>query len=99
MAPLHFASFRGAEGLRGEVPKGTPGKAVRPTGRTCSTARGGHLGGWVGRFGRPQSPTKGKLDGTLPPNGPVGSSEHLGPRGRWWPPTSVGGEPEVSRTL
>jgi hypothetical protein len=38
---------------------GTPGKAVRRTGRTWSYGRKGHLAVRAGRLGTPQSPTKG----------------------------------------
>jgi len=38
---------------------GTPGKAVRPTGRTWSYGWEGQLAVRAGRLGRPQSPTKG----------------------------------------
>jgi len=55
------------DGPAGEQPErpsqgtevGTPGKAVRPTGRTCSYGWEGQLAVRVGRLGRPQSPTKG----------------------------------------
>jgi hypothetical protein len=59
-AAVRFRLAPSSRSIRIEDPDGgSPGKAVRPTGRTCSYGWEGQLAVRVGRLGRPQSPTKG----------------------------------------
>src|SRR5712691_6567701 len=56
---VRYGLLRAAGAAESGYRMGPPGKAVRPTGRTCSYGWEGQLAVRVGRLGRPQSPTKG----------------------------------------
>src|SRR5439155_26193938 len=58
---VESALLRAAGAAESGYRMGPPGKAVRPTGRTCSYGWEGQLAVRVGRLGRPQSPTKGVI--------------------------------------
>src|SRR5919198_6069802 len=58
---VRYALLRAAGAAESGYRMGPPGKAVRPTGRTCSYGWEGQLAVRVGRLGRPQSPTKGVI--------------------------------------
>src|SRR5439155_15427212 len=92
---VESALLRAAGAVESGNRRGPPGKAVRPTGRTCSYGREGQLAVRVGRLGRPQSPTKGEAGGNRDSRERLLGA--LGPRGRRWLPASAGDEPEVSR--
>src|SRR5881392_2321009 len=57
---VRYALLRAAGAAESGYRMGPPGKAVRPTGRTCSYGWDSQLAVRAGRLGRPQSPTKGR---------------------------------------
>ena len=58
-APVDSRRSEQLERLSQGTEAGTPGKAVRPPGRTCEYGREAQLAVLVGKLGKPQSPTKG----------------------------------------